>query len=85
MTSDCGFGREGLSRRIAYDTCVSLVEGTNMVRRELSLPEARGRTADPTRSFASVVEEAAPATSPPCRRGPQNLPPHVTLQVAGTG
>jgi 5-methyltetrahydropteroyltriglutamate--homocysteine methyltransferase len=43
MTSDLGFGREGLSRRIAYDTGVSLVEGTNMVRRELSLSEAQGR------------------------------------------
>src|SRR5688572_4305586 len=26
---DCGFGREGLSRRIAIDRCVALVEGTN--------------------------------------------------------
>ena len=33
ITTDCGFGREGLSRRIAYYKCVSLVEGTNIVRR----------------------------------------------------
>jgi len=38
ITTDCGFGREGLSRRIAHYKCVSLVEGTNIVRRELGLP-----------------------------------------------
>ena len=43
ITTDCGFGREGLSRRIAYYKCVSMVEGTNIVRRELGLPEVRGQ------------------------------------------
>src|SRR5579885_2281827 len=47
ITTDCGFGREGLSRRIAYYKCVSLVEGTNLVRRELGLPEVRVRASDP--------------------------------------
>jgi 5-methyltetrahydropteroyltriglutamate--homocysteine methyltransferase len=46
ITTDCGFGREGLSRRIAYYKCVSLVEGTNIVRRELGLPKAHIRAAD---------------------------------------
>jgi 5-methyltetrahydropteroyltriglutamate--homocysteine methyltransferase len=53
VTTDCGFGREGLSRRIAYYKCVALVEGTNIVRRELGLPEARVRAADPGVYFAS--------------------------------
>jgi 5-methyltetrahydropteroyltriglutamate--homocysteine methyltransferase len=52
VTTDCGFGREGLSRRIAYYKCVALVEGTNIVRRELGLPEARVRAADPALYFA---------------------------------
>ena len=56
ITTDCGFGREGLSRRIAYYKCVSLVEGTNIVRRELGLPEARVRAADPRLWFASGPE-----------------------------
>ncbi len=43
VTSDCGFGREGISRRIAFYKCVALVEGTNLVRRELGLPEAQIR------------------------------------------
>ena len=58
VTTDCGFGREGLSRRIAYYKCVSLVEGTNIVRRELGLPEARVRAADASLYFASVDEAA---------------------------
>jgi 5-methyltetrahydropteroyltriglutamate--homocysteine methyltransferase len=53
ITTDCGFGREGLSRRIAHYKCVSMVEGTNIVRRELGLPEAHVRAADPKLYFAS--------------------------------
>ena len=56
ITTDCGFGREGLSRRIAYYKCVSLVQGTNIVRRELGLPEAHIRAADPKLYFASAGE-----------------------------
>ncbi|HCU89050.1 MAG TPA: hypothetical protein DGR97_03860 [Gammaproteobacteria bacterium] len=51
ITADCGFGREGLSRRIAHFKCVSLVLGTNIVRRELGLEEAHCRVADPTYAF----------------------------------
>ena len=46
VCSDCGMGREGMSRRHAYYKMVSLVLGTNIVRNELGLPEAeclRGR------------------------------------------
>ena len=56
ITTDCGFGREGLSLRIAYYKCVTLVEGTNMARRELGLPEARVRAADAQLAFASGTE-----------------------------
>ena len=51
ISSDCGFGREGISRRIAFHKCVSLVQGTNIVRRELGLPEATVRAADPRFAF----------------------------------
>jgi 5-methyltetrahydropteroyltriglutamate--homocysteine methyltransferase len=54
IPTDCGFGREGRSRRIAYHKCVSLVEGTNIVRRELGLPEVPIRAADPKLYFANV-------------------------------
>ena len=65
ITTDCGFGREGLSRRIAYYKCVSLVEGTNIVRRELGLPEAHVRAADPSLYFASTDEASDAKRSAP--------------------
>ncbi len=46
LSSDCGMGREGMSRRHAYYKMVSLVRGTNIVRRELGLPEAECLAAD---------------------------------------
>ena len=51
ITADCGFGREGLSRRIAFYKCVALVQGTNIVRKELGLPEVYIRAADPRFAF----------------------------------
>jgi 5-methyltetrahydropteroyltriglutamate--homocysteine methyltransferase len=51
ITSDCGMGREGMSRRHAFYKMVSLVQGTNVVRRELGLPEAPCLAADPSFSL----------------------------------
>ena len=51
VTTDCGFGREGLSRRIAFYKCVALVEGTNLVRGELGLPESCVRASDRALAF----------------------------------
>jgi 5-methyltetrahydropteroyltriglutamate--homocysteine methyltransferase len=39
-------GREGMSRRHAYYKIVSMVLGTNMVRKELGLPQAECLAAD---------------------------------------
>jgi 5-methyltetrahydropteroyltriglutamate--homocysteine methyltransferase len=46
LSSDCGMGREGMSRRHAFHKMVSIVQGTNIVRRELGLPEAPCLAAD---------------------------------------
>ncbi len=46
LCSDCGMGREGMSRRHARYKTVSLVLGTNIVRKELGLPEAECLAAD---------------------------------------
>jgi 5-methyltetrahydropteroyltriglutamate--homocysteine methyltransferase len=46
ISTDCGMGREGMSRRHAFYKCVSLVLGTNIVRKELGAPEARVLAAD---------------------------------------
>jgi 5-methyltetrahydropteroyltriglutamate--homocysteine methyltransferase len=46
LCTDCGMGREGMSRRHAYYKMVALVLGTNIVRKELGLPEADCAAAD---------------------------------------
>jgi 5-methyltetrahydropteroyltriglutamate--homocysteine methyltransferase len=55
ISSDCGMGREGMSRRHAYYKMVSLALGTNIVRKELGLPVAEVLAADPK---YSLVEQA---------------------------
>jgi hypothetical protein len=47
LSTDCGFGREGLARRIAFYKCVAITLGPNPVRRELGLPQAPVPAADP--------------------------------------
>src|ERR1700722_10577939 len=51
LSSDCGMGREGMSRRHAFYKMVSLVQGTNLVRKELGLPLAECLAADPRYSL----------------------------------
>jgi 5-methyltetrahydropteroyltriglutamate--homocysteine methyltransferase len=55
LSSDCGFGREGMSRRIAFYKMVSIVRGANIVRKELGLPEAQCLAADPRYALAEEV------------------------------
>src|SRR5262245_1761871 len=52
LSTDCGFGREGLSRRIALYKAVAINLGANIVRRELKLPEVEIPAADPRWTFA---------------------------------
>jgi 5-methyltetrahydropteroyltriglutamate--homocysteine methyltransferase len=47
LSSDCGMGREGMSRRHAFYKMVALVQGTNIVRKELGVPLAESLGADP--------------------------------------
>jgi 5-methyltetrahydropteroyltriglutamate--homocysteine methyltransferase len=53
LASDCGMGREGMSRRHAFYKMVSIVLGTNLVRRELGLPQAQCLAAE---SRYSMIE-----------------------------
>jgi len=53
ISSDCGMGREGMSRRHAFYKMVAMVLGTNIVRKELGLPEAECLAADPRYSLAA--------------------------------
>jgi 5-methyltetrahydropteroyltriglutamate--homocysteine methyltransferase len=51
VSSDCGMGREGMSRRHALYKMGALVQGTNVVRKELGAPEAECLLADPRYSL----------------------------------
>ena len=54
VCTDCGMGREGMSRRHAFYKTVALVRGTNIVRRELGIPEVECLAADPRYSFIRI-------------------------------
>lgn len=47
VSSDCGFGRQGCNRDIAFFKATSIAQGTNIVRAELGLPVTRVAAADP--------------------------------------
>ena len=47
VSTDCGMGREGMSRRHAFYKIVALVQGTNVIRKELGLPVAESLGANP--------------------------------------
>jgi 5-methyltetrahydropteroyltriglutamate--homocysteine methyltransferase len=56
LSSDCGMGREGMSRRHAFYKMVALVQGVNIVRKELGLPVAASLAADPQFSFIRMAQ-----------------------------
>jgi 5-methyltetrahydropteroyltriglutamate--homocysteine methyltransferase len=47
LSSDCGFGRQGCNRLIAYYKAAAIVQGANIVRRELGAEEREVPAADP--------------------------------------
>jgi 5-methyltetrahydropteroyltriglutamate--homocysteine methyltransferase len=59
VSSDCGFGRQGCNRDIAFFKSVAIAQGANLVRRELGLPETRVRAAEP-----ALQTDIVPLTPP---------------------
>jgi len=47
VSSDCGFGRQGCNRDIAFFKTAAIAQGTSIVRRELGLPVTASRAEDP--------------------------------------
>lgn len=47
LSSDCGFGRQGVPRPIAFYKAAALAQGANIVRKELGAKETTVRAADP--------------------------------------
>jgi len=54
LSSDCGFGRQSMSRMHAFYKMTSLVRGANIVRRELGLEEVYVPVADPKLSLVPL-------------------------------
>jgi 5-methyltetrahydropteroyltriglutamate--homocysteine methyltransferase len=46
VSSDCGFGRQGCNREIAFFKATAIAQGCNIVRRELGVPETPVPAAD---------------------------------------
>jgi 5-methyltetrahydropteroyltriglutamate--homocysteine methyltransferase len=57
LSSDCGMGREGMSRRHALYKMVSLVQGVNIVKKERGLPTAPSLAADPAFSLLRTTQQ----------------------------
>ena len=47
ISSDCGFGRQGCNREIAFYKAAAIAQGCNIVRQELGLATTRVPAADP--------------------------------------
>jgi 5-methyltetrahydropteroyltriglutamate--homocysteine methyltransferase len=47
LTSNCGFGRQGFNRLIAFYKAAAIAQGANRVREELGFPTTPVRAADP--------------------------------------
>jgi hypothetical protein len=56
ITSDCGFGRQGANRLVAFYKSAAAAQGANIVRREHGLPETYVPCADP-----QLVQDVVPA------------------------
>jgi 5-methyltetrahydropteroyltriglutamate--homocysteine methyltransferase len=65
VTSDCGFGRQGANRLVAFYKSAAAAQGTNVVRREYGLAETYIPCADPrlTQDVIPRVFEDGPGTS----------------------
>jgi len=58
VSSDCGFGRQGVNREIAFFKTTAIAQGTNLVRRELGLKESYVPAAD-ARLQTDIVPRSA--------------------------
>jgi 5-methyltetrahydropteroyltriglutamate--homocysteine methyltransferase len=62
VSSDCGFGRQGCNRDIAFYKASAIAQGCNIVRRELGLPVTYVPAADPALQLDVVPgRDTAPA------------------------
>ena len=61
VSSDCGFGRQGCNREIAFYKASAIAQGCNIVRRELGLASSYVPAADAMLQADIVPKTAAQA------------------------
>jgi 5-methyltetrahydropteroyltriglutamate--homocysteine methyltransferase len=59
LSSDCGFGRQGVPRPIAYYKAAALAQAANIVRGELGVPATEIRSDDPSLQVDVPEQQAA--------------------------
>jgi hypothetical protein len=70
VTSDCGFGRQGANRLVAFYKTAAAAQGANIVRREYGLPETYVPCAD-----LHLIQDVVPTTFEDVRANPPMLLP----------
>ena len=55
LSTDCGFGRQGCNRLIAFHKTVSMVQGANIARKELGVAATRIRAEDPRLQIDNIA------------------------------
>ncbi len=63
VSSDCGFGRQGCNRDIAFFKSAAISQGTNLVRKELGFETSYVPAADPELQTDIVPKTATPTPS----------------------
>jgi 5-methyltetrahydropteroyltriglutamate--homocysteine methyltransferase len=58
VSSDCGFGRQGCNREIAFHKASAIAQGCNIVRRELGLDPTYVPASDPMLQIDIVPKTA---------------------------
>ena len=64
LSSDCGFGRQGFNRLVAFYKAAGIAQGRNIVLKELGLPERYVAAADPALQ-TDVLPDREPLTHVP--------------------
>jgi 5-methyltetrahydropteroyltriglutamate--homocysteine methyltransferase len=59
VSSDCGFGRQGCNREIAFHKASAIAQGCNIVRKELGLATTYIPAADPALQIDIVPKTAS--------------------------
>jgi 5-methyltetrahydropteroyltriglutamate--homocysteine methyltransferase len=76
VTSDCGFGRQGANRLVAFYKSAAAAQGANIVRREYGLPETYVPCADP-----HLIQDVVPTAF---EDGAQLSPERIAQSAAST-